>query len=51
MCVSHRWEISFAGDRTFFRCKECGETFSIKTEERACPKQLIEKSTVLSNSS
>ena len=38
MCVSHKWESSFAGDRTFCRCKECGDTFSIRAEEMACPK-------------
>jgi hypothetical protein len=43
LCVSHKWESSFAGDRTFFRCAECGETFSISTKEIACPKARIEE--------
>jgi transposase-like protein len=38
MCISHKWLSSFAGDRTVFKCKECGETFWIKTKEKACPK-------------
>jgi hypothetical protein len=44
-CISHKWESSFAGDRTFVRCRECGETFSIMTEERACPKWRPEENT------